>query len=70
VKLSALVGFLVGSQGWVVAVFLASLGGILLLVLRLLVLQVPLKRRIAFAPFLVVGALASYFLTARLLSLI
>ena len=70
VKLSALVGFLVGAQGWVVAVFLASLGGILLIVVRLLVLQVPIKHRIAFAPCLVAGALGSYFLTARLQSLI
>ena len=34
VKLSALVGFLVGPPGWVVAVFLASLGGILTLGVR------------------------------------
>jgi prepilin signal peptidase PulO-like enzyme (type II secretory pathway) len=70
VKLSTLVGFLVGAQGWVIAVFFASLGGILLIGVRLLVLQVSIKHRIAFAPFLVAGAIGSYFLTARLQALI
>lgn len=66
VKLSALVGFLVGPPGWVVAVFLASLGGILMLGVRRLAFQVSIQRPIAFAPFLVAGALVSYFLTRRL----
>ena len=70
VKLSGLVGFLVGAPGWIVAVFLASAGGLATLVLRRLILRIPINKSIPFAPFLVAGGAASYFLTGPLMSLL
>jgi prepilin signal peptidase PulO-like enzyme (type II secretory pathway) len=70
VKLSGLVGFLVGAQGWVVAVFLASLGGVLAILLRRLLLRVSLQERVAFAPFLIGGGVASFFISGPLVSLL
>jgi leader peptidase (prepilin peptidase)/N-methyltransferase len=70
VKLAGLTGFLVGGRGLVVAVFLAALGGILTILLRRLLLRTSLRERVAFAPFLIGGALASFFITDRLLGLV
>jgi prepilin signal peptidase PulO-like enzyme (type II secretory pathway) len=70
VKLSGLVGFLVGAPGLIVAVFLASAGGVAVLALRRFVLRIPIGESIPFAPFLIAGGVVSYFVTGPLVSLL
>ena len=70
VKLSGLIGFLVGAPGLIVAILLASAGGVAVLALRRLILRIPMNESIPFAPFLVAGGAASYFLTGPLVSLL
>ena len=62
VKLAALIGFLLGLPGCLVAVFLGSLGGVGFLLLRQAVAGTPRSRSVAFAPFLVPGAVAAFLL--------
>jgi len=66
VKLAALIGFLLGFPGCLVAVFVASAVGILFVRLRQAAAGIPRGRCIAFAPFLVPGAVAAYLLQSLL----
>jgi leader peptidase (prepilin peptidase)/N-methyltransferase len=69
-KLSALIGFLLGPWGWCLAVFLASLTGLLFLVARYALVHKPINESIPFAPFLILGALASFPIRPALLALL
>ena len=69
-KLSALLGFLLGLWGWALAVFLASLGGVIFVLLRYASGRKAVTESIAFAPFFIAGALLSYFFKPFLLALL
>ena len=62
VKLAALIGFLSGFPGCLVAVFLGSTGGVGYVLLRHAAAGVPADRSVAFGPFLVSGAVAAFLL--------
>jgi leader peptidase (prepilin peptidase)/N-methyltransferase len=61
VKLLALLGFVVGWQGLLVTLFLASLLGLLIAVVLMLTGKVKWKGSIPFGPSLCAGAIAAYF---------
>jgi prepilin signal peptidase PulO-like enzyme (type II secretory pathway) len=54
-KLSALVAVAAGAQGWLAAVFIASVSGLLCAAVMVGALGFDRKARIAFAPFLCLG---------------
>jgi leader peptidase (prepilin peptidase)/N-methyltransferase len=62
VKLAALIGFLLGLPGCLLAVFFGASGGTGYVLLRRAVAGVPHSRRVAFGPFLVSGAIATFLL--------
>jgi prepilin signal peptidase PulO-like enzyme (type II secretory pathway) len=62
VKLAALIGFLLGFPGCLLAVFLGASGGTGFVLLRRAVAGVPHSRSVAFGPFLVSGAIAAFLL--------
>jgi prepilin signal peptidase PulO-like enzyme (type II secretory pathway) len=62
VKLVALIGFLLGFPGCLLAVFLGASGGTGFVLLRRAVAGVPHSRCVAFGPFLVSGAIAAFLL--------
>jgi len=66
VKLAALIGFLLGFPGFLLAVFLGSAVGVFFVLLRQAVAGIPRGRCIAFAPFLVPGAVAAFLLLPHL----
>jgi len=59
VKYAALIGFFVGLRYWFVAIFVAALGALLYWVFAVYRLRRPPRERIAFAPFLTLGAMAA-----------
>jgi leader peptidase (prepilin peptidase)/N-methyltransferase len=61
VKLLGLLGFVVGGQGLIVTLFLASLIGLLVAVVLMLAGKVKWKGSIPFGPSLCAGAIAAYF---------
>jgi prepilin signal peptidase PulO-like enzyme (type II secretory pathway) len=62
VKLAALIGFLLGLPGCLLAVFLGASGGTAYVLARHAVAGVPHSRSVAFGPFLVSGAIAAFLL--------
>ena len=60
-KLAALIGFYLGFPGWLVAVFVASLAGVIFVLLRRAAGGKSLFESLAFGPFLVLGTLAAFF---------
>ena len=62
VKLAALIGFLLGFPGSLLAVFLGASAGTGFVLLRRAVAGVPHGRSVAFGPFLVSGAIAAFLL--------
>jgi prepilin signal peptidase PulO-like enzyme (type II secretory pathway) len=61
-KLSALLALLLGLWGWILAVFLASFTGILCCLVMMALGRMSGRESIPFAPFLILGAAASFFL--------
>ena len=66
VKLAALIGFLLGFPGILLAVFLGASAGTGFVLLRRAVAGVPHGRSVAFGPFLVSGAIAAFLLLPKL----
>ncbi len=66
VKLAALIGFLLGFPGCLLAVFLGASSGTGFVLLRQAVAGVPHGRSVAFGPFLVSGAVAAFLLLPSL----
>jgi prepilin signal peptidase PulO-like enzyme (type II secretory pathway) len=66
VKLAALIGFLLGFPGCLLAVFLGASAGTGFVLLRRAVAGVPHGRSVAFGPFLVSGAVAAFLLLPTL----
>jgi leader peptidase (prepilin peptidase)/N-methyltransferase len=62
VKLAALIGFLLGFPGCLLAVFLGASAGTAFVLLRWAAAGVPHGRSVAFGPFLVSGAVAAFLL--------
>jgi prepilin signal peptidase PulO-like enzyme (type II secretory pathway) len=62
VKLAALIGFLLGFPGCLLAVFLGASAGTGFVLLRRAVAGLPHSRSVAFGPFLVSGAVAAFLL--------
>ncbi len=62
VKLAALIGFLLGFPGCLLAVFLGSFSGACFILLRRALAGKPHSASVAFAPFLVPGAVAAFLL--------
>ena len=70
VKLSALIGFLLGPWSWALAALAASASGIVFLCARHASGRGTLRQSVAFAPFLAGGAVASFFLSPVLSGLL
>jgi len=66
VKLGALIGFLLGFPGCLLAVFVGASAGTGFVLLRRVVAGVPQGQRVAFGPFLVSGAIAAFLLLPSL----
>jgi leader peptidase (prepilin peptidase)/N-methyltransferase len=66
VKLGALIGFLLGFPGCLLAVFLGASAGAGFVLLRRAVAGVPQSRSVAFGPFLASGAIAAFLLLPSL----
>jgi prepilin signal peptidase PulO-like enzyme (type II secretory pathway) len=66
VKLAAPIGFLLGFPGCLLAVFLGASAGSAFVLLRRAVAGIPHGRSVAFGPFLVSGAIASFLLMPAL----
>jgi prepilin signal peptidase PulO-like enzyme (type II secretory pathway) len=65
-KLSALIGFFLGPWSWALAAFAASAAGVVYLVARQAAGKGTVRESVAFAPFLVGGAVAAFFLSPEL----
>ncbi len=65
-KLSAFLAFLLGLQGWIVAVFLASLGGVTFTLVGMRLGRMTGRESLPFAPFLAAGTAAVGAATALL----
>jgi leader peptidase (prepilin peptidase)/N-methyltransferase len=61
-KLSALLGFLLGIYHWVIALLVASVTGLLVCAVLLILKKIERKQGIPFAPFLAIGGIVSYVL--------
>lgn len=59
-KLSALLGFVLGIYYWIFALLVASVIGLLVSGVLLIVKKIERKQGIAFAPFLAIGGVVSY----------
>ncbi len=69
-KLSALIGFFLGPWIWALAAFAASAAGIVFLVARQATGRGTVRESVAFAPFLVGGAVAAFLLSPGLSGLL
>ena len=61
-KLSSLIAVVLGIPGWLLALFLAAVTGILFSLIRLSLAKMKKEDTIPFAPFLAAGSIASFFL--------
>ena len=61
-KLSALISLFLGLWGWLLAIFVASFFGLLFVLIKVRCGKMTVKEGIPFAPFLILGGIASFFL--------
>ncbi|MBA7558340.1 hypothetical protein ES705_51139 [subsurface metagenome] len=63
-KLSAFIAVIVGVWAWVLAIFIASFFGLLFMLIMIKLKKLTGKESIPFAPFLILGGVASFLLKA------
>ncbi|WNB91832.1 prepilin peptidase [Bacillus sp. NEB1478] len=70
IKLMGVIGLVLGFQGTYFTLMIASITGVLVAIVGLVLKKYNRKTAIPFGPYLVIGALATYFYKAELLALL
>ena len=65
-KLSAFISIIVGVWAWVLAIFFASLSGLLFILVMIKLKKITKKESIPFAPFLILGGVISFLLKVKI----
>jgi leader peptidase (prepilin peptidase)/N-methyltransferase len=65
-KLSAFISIIVGVWAWALAIFFASISGLLFMLIMIKLKQMTKKESIPFAPFLILGGVISFLLKAKI----
>lgn len=65
-KLSALLALALGLPGWIYAIVIGSLAGILFSLIMMIRKRMKMNDKVPFAPFIYLGGISVYFLTGQI----